>query len=60
MGVIRKEGEVVLVVGMVFEWEVDEWMGVEVLVLVVYGELVEVLVEVKEIVDFFVCFVECF
>uniref|UniRef100_A0A2K1R7N6 Uncharacterized protein n=1 Tax=Populus trichocarpa TaxID=3694 RepID=A0A2K1R7N6_POPTR len=47
-------------VWILFQWELDESIRLHVLLLLLYRELLHVLLDVKQIVDLFLSFVESF
>ena len=60
MPLITNERQVLFLVRILFQWELDESIRLHVLLLLLYRELLHVLLDVKQIVDFFLSFVESF
>ncbi|PRQ32859.1 hypothetical protein RchiOBHm_Chr5g0051081 [Rosa chinensis] len=60
MPLITNEWQVLFLVWILFQWELDESIRLHVLLLLLYPELLHVLLDVKQIVDLFLSFVESF
>lgn len=60
MPLITNEWQVLFLVWILFQWELDELIHLHVLLLLLYRELLHVLLDVKQIVDLFLSFVESF
>ncbi|KAJ7003020.1 hypothetical protein NC653_008298 [Populus alba x Populus x berolinensis] len=60
MLLITNEWQVLFLVWILFQWELDESIRLHVLLLLLYRELLHVLLDVKQIVDLFLSFVESF
>ncbi|KAI3812648.1 hypothetical protein L1987_17360 [Smallanthus sonchifolius] len=52
MPLITNEWQVLFLVWILFQWGLDEWIYLHVLLLLLYPELLHVLLDVKHTVDF--------
>ena len=57
---ITNEWQVFFLVQILFQRELDELIRLRVLLLLLYQELIHVLLDVKQIVDLFMSFIESF